>query len=129
MHIDFTEVDDVESFLSIPEGNYYCRVAEVRPGQTREGEPRWSMRLEVTQGDFAGRTAAWDSLSWSERGTRRAKYVLSRLGFEVDRPLNLEPADLVGREVVVEIIAEEWQDPSSGQRVVRPKVPFMGYGR
>ena len=50
MQIDFSELDDVESFLSVEEGSYLCRVAEVREGTTREGSPRWSFRLEVVEG-------------------------------------------------------------------------------
>ena len=40
MKIDLTEVPDVQSFISIPEGVYVCRIAEVRAGTTRDGDPR-----------------------------------------------------------------------------------------
>ena len=46
-------------------------IEEVRPGATREGSPRWACRLEVAEGEYAGRTAAWDSLVFSERGLPR----------------------------------------------------------
>ena len=57
MRFDFSQIEDVESFVSIPEGTYLCRVAEVRAGVTRDGSVRWSLRLEVAEGEYAGRTA------------------------------------------------------------------------
>ena len=57
MRFDFSQVQDVESFVSIPEGSYPCRVAEVREGLARDGSVRWSLRLEVLDGEYAGRTA------------------------------------------------------------------------
>jgi hypothetical protein len=127
MQIDFSRIEDLESFASVPEGSYVCRVGEVREGVTRNGSPRWALRLEVAEGDHAGRVAAWDGLVWSERGLPRVKQVLARLGFDVSGPLELEPADLVGRQVRVQVTTEEREDPVSGRRIVRPRVPYMGY--
>ena len=127
MQIDLTEVPDLQSFISVPEGVYVCRIAEVRAGVTRDGSPRWAMRLEVADGEFAGRTAAWDALNWSERGLPRAKAVLERLGYDVSSTLELEPEDLVGRRVEATLVAEERVDPVTGQRIENLKVPYMGY--
>ncbi len=127
MRFDFRQVHDVESFVSIPEGRYLCRVAEVREGLARDGSVRWSMRLEVADGEFAGRTAGWDSLTWSERGIQRVKRVLSALGLDTSGVLELEPGDLVGREVEAMFQAEEREDPLTGRRVLRLRVPFSGY--
>ncbi len=128
MQIDFSTVGDVESFVSVPEGVYVCRVAEVREGQTRDGNPRWALRLEVAEGDFAGRTAAWDGLVWSERGLPRVKTVLERMGFEVSGKLEITPSDLHGRQIRVQLLIEEREDPLSGRRIVRLRVPYLGYG-
>ena len=127
MKLDFNGVADVEDYTSVPPGHYPCRIAEVREGVTREGEPRWTFRLEVVEGDYAGRTAAWDGLSWGERGLKRAKYILSSFGFDVSGALDLEPNDLLGLSAWVEVESEEREDPNSGQTVIRPKVPFLGY--
>ncbi len=127
MRFDFRQVQDVESFVSIPEGRYLCRVAEVREGLARDGSVRWSLRLEVAQGEFAGRTAGWDSLTWSERGIQRVKRVLSAMGLDTSGVLELEPAELVGREVEAMFQAEEREDPLTGRRVLRLRVPFSGY--
>jgi hypothetical protein len=127
MRLDFKDVADVEDYTSVPPGHYPCRIAEVREGVSREGEPRWSFRLEVVEGDYAGRTAAWDGLSWGERGLKRAKYILSSFGFDVSGALDLDPNDLLGLSAWVEVENEEREDPTTGHSVVRPKVPFLGY--
>ena len=96
MQVDFSLVDDVESFISVPEGIYLCRIADVREGVTRDGSPRWGIRLEVAEGEYAGRTAAWDGLPWSERGLPRVKQVLSHCEADLvqngHRPQTKEPA-------------------------------------
>ena len=127
MNVDFSSIEDVESFLSIPEGSYLCRIAEVREALTRDGSPRWALRLEVADGDFAGRTAAWDGLVWSERGLPRVKSILAYLGFNVSGSLDVAPQDLVGRRIQAQFHTEEREDPLSGRRIVRLRVPYMGY--
>lgn len=127
MKLNFEDVADVEDYTSVPPGHYPCRIAEVREGASRDGDPRWSFRLEVIEGEYAGRTAAWDGLSWGERGLKRAKYILSSFGFDVSGSLDLEPNDLMGLSAWVEVENEERFDEGTGQSVVRPKVPFLGY--
>lgn len=128
MHFDFRSVDDIDSFVSVPQGVHVCRVAEVREGRARDGSIRWSFRLEVVDGEWAGRTAAWDSLTWSERGVHRVKKVLEALGVDVRGELDIEPADLVGLRARVQVEPEEREDPLSGRRQVRMRVPYLGYG-
>jgi len=128
MEIDFSQVEDTEDYATIPAGVYPCRVAEVREGYTRDGDKRWGMRLEVTEGEFAGRTAAWDGISWSERGLQRAKFVLSKLGFDTAGRLEVDAPDLLGRTAWVELRLEDRVDPITGQRTRRLRVPFLGYG-
>jgi len=127
MKLDFHDIDDLESYVSIPEGTYLCRVADVRPGSTRDGCPRWALRLEVAEGDYAGRTAAWDGLVFSERGLPRVKQVLSRLGFDVSGTLELEPGDLIDLRARVQFVTEERENPLTGRRSVRLRVPYTGY--
>ena len=58
MRFDFSSVGDIDSFVSVPAGVYACRVAEARSGQSKDGSERWSFRLEVDEGEYAGRTAS-----------------------------------------------------------------------
>ena len=127
MHFDFSSVDDVESYISVPAGVHNCRIAEVREGRSRDGSVRWSFRLEVCDGDYAGRTAAWDSFTWSERGVYRVKKVLEALGLDVRGELEIDPADLVNLQARVKVEPEEREDPVSGRRQVRMRVPYLGY--
>lgn len=127
MQVDFSQIQDVTSFVSIPEGTYLCKIAEVREQVTRDGSARWAIRLEVVDGEYAGRTAGWDGLNWSERGLPRVKHVLAKLGFEVDGSLELAPNELIGRTVRAIFQEEEREDPLTGSRIVRLRVPYMGY--
>jgi hypothetical protein len=127
MHYDFSQVQDTQSFVSIPEGSYDCRIAEVREGLARDGSVRWSFRLEVLPGIYAGRTAGWDALTWSERGLPRVKRTLGIFGLDVRGEIDIEPGDLVGLAARVSFETEEREDANSGQRMLRLRVPYAGY--
>lgn len=127
MKLDFSTIEDAESYISIPEGTYLCRIAEVRESLTREGSPRWSMRLEVAEGEYSGRTAAWDSLVFSERGLPRVKHVLALLGFDVSGSVELIPDDLVDLRARAQLLIEEYEDRLTGKRQRRLRVPYSGY--
>lgn len=127
MRVDFSNVEDSESYVSVPEGTYLCRVAEVRESLTREGSPRWGMRLEVAEGEYAGRTAAWDALIFSERGLPRVKHVLARFGFDVSGTIELQPSDLLDLRARAQCQLEEHEDRLTGKRSKRLRVPYLGY--
>lgn len=127
MKIDFRDVDDVQSYVYVPPGAYVCRVAEVRPGLARDGSVRWSLRMEVAEGDQLGRTAAWDSLTWSDRGVARVKLVLKALGLPTHGVVEIEPQDLVGKRAKVTVQPEERENAQTGLREVRNRVPYAGF--
>ena len=127
MQIDLSQVDNIEDLRSVPPGEYVCRVAEVRESRSPAGHVRWGIRWEVTRGDWAGRTACWDSLHWSERGLPRVKFVLQMLGFDVAGTLDLAAERLNGCEAVVLVRPEEREDPVTGIRRMMNRVPFAGY--
>ena len=129
MHYDFSQVQDTQSFVSIPEGAYDCRIAEVREGLARDGSVRWSFRLEVLRGEYAGRTGGWDALTWSERGISRVKRTLEIFGMDVSGEVDLEPNDLIGLAAHVTFEAEEREDSMTGKRTLRLRVPYAGYAR
>jgi hypothetical protein len=127
MELDFSRIEETENFLAVPPGEYLCRVVEVREGWTRGGDERWSVRLEVADGEYAGKTAAWDFMAFGERAVRRSRHVLAAFGFETDGVLTVVPEDLVGRSALVRVVAEENVDSLTGNRQVRPRVPYEGY--
>ena len=120
-------VDPEDGFVMVPEGFYECEIAEARSRRSRDGSEQWSFRLQVTDGELAGRTAAWDSLTWSERGVYRVKNVLHALGIDVSGVVRMDCADLVGRWARVQIVHEDWEDPVTGNRQKRSVVPYLGY--
>lgn len=127
MRFDFSTVDDVDSYVSVPAGPHNVRIAEVREGRSRDGSTRWTFRLEVVDGDYAGRNAAWDSLTWSERGIFRVKHVLEAFGLDVRGELEIEPRDLVNLQAHVQVAPEEREDPKNGHKQIRMRVPYLGY--
>lgn len=126
MEIDFDAVGGVSDYVTVPAGTYLCRVTEVRPGVTRAGDERWSLRLVIAEGQHVGKQAAWDSLVFSTRGRVRARMVLHALGLPVAGRVQIEPQDLEGREAFVEVRPAEYQSPS-GNVIRRNEVPYDGY--
>ncbi|MEO0481413.1 MAG: hypothetical protein AAF196_18235 [Planctomycetota bacterium] len=129
MQIDFGDDDGqrVQDFITIPAGTYLCEIAEVRPGTTRNGDERWGLRLVVCEGDFVGRQAAWDGLSFSDRGRARVRRVLQAFGLPSSGRVDLEPDDLRGLRALVEVLPQESRDPVTGDLVRRNEVPYDGY--
>lgn len=127
MEINLDDNDGrVNDFCQVPEGTYRCRIAEVRPGTTRAGDERWSLRLEVVDGPHVGKQAAWDSIVFSTRGRSRVRYVFGALGLPTRGKVQLEPKDLEGRQAMVTLRAAEYRSPS-GDTVRRNEVPYDGY--
>lgn len=126
MEINFDAKDSVSDFVSVPEGTYLCRVAEVRVGETKSGDARWSLRLLVADGQHVGKQAAWDSLVFSVRGRARARLALRALGMPTEGKVDIDPADLTGRDALVSVRPTEYES-SSGQLIRRNEVPYDGY--
>jgi hypothetical protein len=126
MDIDFDETDRVNDFITVPAGTYLCRVAEVRPGLSRAGDERWSIRLVVAEGQYVGKQAAWDSVVFSNRGRGRARIVFQALGLPAKGRVQVQPSDLEGRQAFVEVRPAEYANPS-GEVVRRNEVPYDGY--
>ena len=126
MEIDFDAADRVSDYVTVPAGAYLCRIAEVRPGTTRAGDVRWSLRLVVAEGPHVGKQAAWDSLVFSTRGRARARLVMSALGLPASGRVSVEPNELEGRQAFVQVRPAEYASPS-GDLVRRNEVPYDGY--
>jgi hypothetical protein len=110
----------------VPPGTYLCRIAEVRPGTTRAGDERWSLRLVVVEGPHAGKQAAWDSLVFSTRGRARARMVLTAIGLPKLGKIQIEPGDLDDREAMVEVRPAQYVNPN-GDVIRRNEVPYEGW--
>ena len=126
MELDFNAAEEVTDFVTVPAGTYLCEIAEVRPTETRAGDPRWSMRLVVAEGEYIGRQAAWDSLVFSLRGRSRARIVFGVLGLPNKGIVDVKPGDLEGRRAFVEIQPAEFTH-ADGTTIRRNEVPYNGY--
>ncbi|MFT4648644.1 MAG: hypothetical protein ACI9X4_001870 [Glaciecola sp.] len=127
MRQNFADIDETHSLISVPPGQYPCIVVDTRLHVARDGSPRWGIHWKVLSGILAGKTAAWDNLTWSERGLPRVKQVLNSLGFDVSGVLELEPHDLLGCKALVDVEKEIYEDELTGQRIERLSVPYNGY--
>ena len=113
-------------YVTVPEGTYLCKIAEVRKGTTRSGDPRWGLRLVVDEGNHIGKLAAWDGLVFSTRGLARVRRVLAALGLPSKGRVRIDPTELEGRSAFVEIRRTEYVD-AKGELVKRTEVPYDGY--
>ena len=126
MEIDFDAEPNRHDYTTVPPGTYRCRVVEVRPGTTRAGDERWSLRLVVAEGEHIGKQGAWDSIVFSTRGRLRARKVLEALGLPTKGRITVEPDDLTGREANVEVRRAEYTAPG-GDVIIRNEVPYDGF--
>jgi hypothetical protein len=127
MRFDFSRVEEGTMYTSVPEGTHVCHITEVRERSAKDGSPRWSFRLAVSTGEFAGRTAGWDSITWSERGVHRVQQVLCAFGIDARGELELDASELIGCRARVRFETEEREDPETGRRNLWLRVPYAGY--
>ncbi len=126
MELDLDAADNVTDFISVPAGTYLCSISEVREGKTRNGDARWSLRLTVTEGEYTGRFASFDSLVFSKRGLNRVRKVLAALGLPSKGRVEITPQDLEGKKAFVEVRPSEYVTPS-GDTIRQNEVPYDGY--
>lgn len=129
MRHDFSLVPESETDLvTVPPGEYLCRVRDVRTRHTKDGaHEQWGLCLEVAEGEHAGHLAAWDNLTFSERGLPRVKLALRALGVDVSGVVQIEADELIGSEAVCQLIEQTYTDPISSVTVRRLGVPYAGY--
>ena len=126
MDLDFDSREETNDFITVPAGTYLCRIAEVRERLTRSEDVLWAIRLDVIEGEFVGRLAAWDNLVFSSRGLTRVKRFLDALGLPSDGKVQLSPDDLVDQKVFAEVRPAEYHAPD-GNMTRRNEIPYNGY--
>ena len=117
--------EDHLDYVSVDAGTYVCQIEEVREGTTRNGDPRWAIRLAVCEGEFTGRHAAWDGLVFSTRGRTRVRRALGAFGLPNQGTIDLAPKDLEGRRVARH---EEDSVPTALDRRPVSQGPVVGKG-
>lgn len=125
--IDFSQIDDVQDFSPLPEGDYLCRLAEIEESTTQNDDELWKLKFEVIEGEYAGRYV-FDNMVFSEAALKRAKLICSRLGLSVSGEIDLAPGMIEGRTCYLTVEIDEYED-SEGRIKKRNVVPFAGYER
>ena len=127
MQIDLEIENGVDDYKVVEDGDHLLRVAEASAGETADGSVSWMVRMEIVEGDLAGRTAVLDWLNFTSRGLHRARMILTALGYDTTKPLDLEPSDLMGKVAVLRLRTEETEHPVSGRRIRRSRVAYDGW--
>lgn len=86
---------------AIPLGEYVCEVVGAEEKHTQAGQPYFNFGLKVVEGEYTGRYLGFDKLFFSERAIKRAKYILTRLGFDTSGDLDIEAESLNGHFAIV----------------------------
>lgn len=123
--VNWQEVEEVEDFSPVAPGRYAVKVASVDDTRTLPtGEEIWELKLVTTAGERAGRQIR-DSLFFSQKGLKRAKLALSRLGVDLTKK-TIKPSDLLEKKVVVDVLVEPYEarDGSTKQKNV---ITYAGY--
>ena len=126
--VNMHAVEDAQDFTPIPDGEYLAQLVEVDENKTtRDGDPMWSVRWQVLEGEHAGRYV-FDNLVFSAKALKRVKLVFSRLGLDVakDQEVDWTPDMIIGKQARITVVTEEYED-QSGQKKKRSSIPYAGF--
>ena len=123
--LDFSQIDDVNDFTPLPEGEYLCRIVDIEESTTRQGDELWKLRFVIESGEYGGRYI-FDNLAFSPKALPRAKLLCSRLGVNTGGQLDLRPDHLLEKTCRVSVTVEDYED-EEGNTKKRNRVPFAGY--
>lgn len=115
--VDFTDVEEM-SFEPLPAGEYLLRAVEA---EEREGPtaPYINLRLEVVDGDYAGRSI-FEILSLSPKALFRLKGFMLAAGYEEEElagSLEFDPDDFLEVEVLAQVKQRKDQNGDMRNRV------------
>lgn len=111
--IDFNDVEDT-SFEALPRGSYPCVIAECDFTYSQaSGNPMWTMQLEVSEGEYAGRKL-FNHLVFKGAGLGITKQNLTRIAPELmEGPFDPRDeaiiASMLGKEVVAKVTVRDWE--------------------
>ncbi|MCP4573815.1 MAG: DUF669 domain-containing protein [bacterium] len=125
--INFDQVNDVDEYSPIPDGEHVVRVVDIESDTTRAGDEMWKLRLQVDGGEHDGRLI-FDNLVFSTKAMSRVKLICSSFGLDVSGAVDLDPTMLLEKRALVTTYQEEYED-DRGQAKVANRIPFDGYDR
>jgi hypothetical protein len=98
----------------MPKGLYACQIAECEFTHSQaSGNPMWTLQLELTDGEFAGRKL-YSHLVFAGKGLPITKRVLSRIAPELlEGPFNPEDDEVIqsmlGRDVKAKVDVRKYE--------------------
>ena len=123
--VDFSNVNDINDFAPLPDGEYLVRVADIETDSTRAGDQMWKLRWIVEGGEHAGRLL-FDNLVFSPKAMPRVKLICASFGLDVSGVVDLDPSMLLEKRALVSTYLEEYED-DRGQQKVPNRIPYDGY--
>jgi hypothetical protein len=111
--VDFNTVEDA-TFEALPRGMYPVVISDCEFTYSQNsGNPMWSMRLEVEEGDYAGRVL-FNHLVFAGDGLAMTKRRLSRIAPELlERPFNPQDPEIinsiVGRRLRAKVTIRKYE--------------------
>ncbi len=118
--VDLNAVEDV-TFEALPKGLYPCIIAECEFSYSQaSGNPMWTLVMEVTDGDYAGRKL-YSHLVFAGAGLPITKRQLSRIAPELfDAPFDPEDDDVIQTMLGKDVVAKT--QPRKYEGVMRDNV-------
>ncbi len=111
--VDFNDVEDV-SFEALPRGVYPCVIADCEFTYSQSsGNPMWTLQLELTDGDYAGRKL-YSHMVFAGKGLGITKRQLTRIAPELlEGPFNPEDSEVIssmlGKEVKAKVSVRKYE--------------------
>lgn len=109
MNIDFSNVASREP---LDAGKYQLRISECVEATSSTGNPMLKVTYDVIATDdgeaVPGNRKLWDNMSLQEKALFRLKDLLDACGYDTSGGLDFDPADLVGMEIMAQVIQEEY---------------------
>lgn len=131
VEINFDDVEDVQDFTPVPEGEYMVKVADVTEDETQYGDDIWGLKLEIINGEYSGRYV-FDNMVFSEKALKRVKLICSRLGIDTSGTVDLTPDMLMDKQCAVDVVITEYithNEEGAEQKKKKNSIPFAGYKR
>lgn len=117
--------DAPQGFLPPPRRWHCARVDSIRETTTKAGAEDWLLRWVITRGSHAGEIV-FDNIPFTEKALPKLQILCTAFGIDISGPIEITPADLIGKVCLIEVQLEHTVD-SSGLPQTRRSVRFDGY--
>ena len=111
--VDFNNVEDV-AFEALPRGMYDCVIADCEFTYSQSsGNPMWSLQLEVSDGEYAGRKL-YSHMVFAGAGLPITKRQLGRIASDLmEGPFNPEDDEIIsgmiGKDVKAKVTVRKYE--------------------